>query len=316
MSELDEQFVAIAQRSQRVLNTHAKSFSSAARFLAPKARRSSAILYAFARAADDFSDEESLGTRDQRMQMLSALRLAMLKAAEPAFASSLNPTATTVGTILLKHGVSFRVPLYFLDSLCEDSQSRQVKSTDELLRFAYGVAGTVGQMLRPVLGAPAQAEPYALALGVAMQLTNIARDVVEDAARGRCYLPAQWGADPQIMAMPETDAQRRLAFAMLERLLALAEDFYAYAETGLHYIPSDNRRASRIALVLYRGIGHKILREGPLQYWKSRAYLGKLEKWSLISRALLFPTIRCTRPLRDVVACDLSHLRGVPGFPA
>lgn len=316
MSEREDQFAAIAQRSQRVLTTHARSFSWAARFLSPEARRNSSILYAFARAADDFSDEESLGTRDQRMQMLSVLRLAMLQAAEPAFVNSSDPTETIVGTILLKHGVSFCVPLYFLDSLCNDSQSRQVQSTDELLRFAYGVAGTVGQMLRPVLGAPAQAEPYAMALGVAMQLTNIARDVVEDAARGRCYLPAQWGADPQIMARPENDVQRRHAFAMLERLLALAEDFYAYAETGLHYIPSANRRAIRIALVLYRGIGRKIRREGPSRYWKGRAYLGKLEKWSLMSGALLFPKTHGAPSTRDVVACDLSHLRGVPGFPA
>ena len=316
MNELDKQFDAIAQRSQHVLNTHARSFSSAARFLSPEARRSSAILYAFARAADDFSDEESLGTREQRMQMLSALRLAMLRATESGFVGSSNPTATTVGVLLLKHGVDFCVPLYFLDSLREDSQSRQIQSTDELLRFAHGVAGTVGQMLRPVLGAPPEAEPYAMALGVAMQLTNIARDVVEDAARGRCYLPAQWGVSPQRMAMPESSMQRTQAFAMLERLLMLAEDFYAFAETGLKYIPSRNRRAILVALVLYRGIGRKILREGPSKYWTGRAYLGKLEKWSLMARALLSPKTQGRPSMRDVVACDLSHLRGVPGFPA
>ena len=316
MSVLDKQFDAIARRSQSVLNMHAKSFSLAARFLSPDARRNSAILYAFARAADDFSDEESLGTHDQRMQMLSALRAAMLNAIKPGLVTYSDPKATTVGVMLLKHGVSFCVPLYFLDSLCEDSQSRQIQSTDELLRFAYGVAGTVGQMLRPVLGAPAEAEPYAMALGVAMQLTNIARDVVEDAARGRCYLPAQWGASLQMMARPASGVQRRQAFAMLERLLTLAEDFYAYSEAGLHYIPSRNRRAILMALVLYRGIGRKILRKGPLTYWTGRAYLGKLEKWSLMLRVLLFPKTQGAHPKRDVVACDLSHLRSVPGFPA
>ena len=103
---------------------------------------------------------------------------------------------------------------------------------------------------------------------------------------------------------------------MLERLLALAEDFYAYAETGLHYIPSANRRAIRIALVLYRGIGRKIRREGPSRDWEGRAYLGRLEKWTLMSGALLFPQTQDAPSTRDVVACDLSHLRGVPGFPA
>jgi 15-cis-phytoene synthase len=221
-----------------------------------------------------------------------------------------------VRAMLLKHGVDFCIPVYFLDSLRDDSQPRQIQSTDELLRFAYGVAGTVGQMLRPVLGAPGQAEPYAMALGVAMQLTNIARDVVEDAERGRCYLPAQWGIDWKTMAQPETDDQRKHAFTMLERLLALAEDFYAFAETGLHYIPSRNRRAIRIALVLYRGIGRKVLRGGPSQYWSGRVHLGSFEKWRLMSGVLLPLRRKSGHSKRDVVACDLSHLHGVPGFPA
>lgn len=310
------QLDALARHSQSVLDTHARSFSWAARFLSPSARRNSAMLYAFARAADDFSDEESLGSHRQRMQMLAALRRAMLDATESDSSKSRNPIATAVGAMLLKHSVNFCVPLYFLDSLCEDSQPRQIKSTDELLRFAYGVAGTVGQMLRPVLGAPSQAEPYAMALGVAMQLTNIARDVVEDAERGRCYLPLQWGADSQTMAKPKTDSQRELAFSMLERLLTLAEDFYAYAEAGLHYIPPGNRRAIRIALVLYRGIGRKVLRGGPSRYWNGRVHLSSSEKWRLMSVAILFPKAADAPSLRDVVACDLSHLQGVPGFPA
>jgi 15-cis-phytoene synthase len=288
---------SLALQSQRVLNAHAKSFSWAARFLSPSARRNSALLYAFSRAADDFSDEESLGPHEQRMQMLASLRRAMLEAAQPGFNSSSNPVASAVGAMLLNHNVNFCVPVYFLDSLCEDSQPRQLQSTEELLRFAYGVAGTVGQMLRPVLGAPTQAEPYAMALGVAMQLTNIARDVVEDAERGRCYLPAQWGIDWKTM-------------------LALAEDFYAYAETGLHYIPASNRRAIRIALFLYRGIGRKVLRRGPSQYWNGRVHLGNFEKWRLMSAALLSFRTKDDHSMRDVVACDLSHLQGVPGFPA
>jgi 15-cis-phytoene synthase len=307
---------ALALQSQQVLDTHAKSFSWAARFLSPDARRNSALLYAFSRAADDFSDEESLGPHDQRMQMLASLRRAMLEAADPASSSASNPIASAVGAMLLNHQVDFCVPVYFLDSLCEDSQPRQLQSTAELLQFAYGVAGTVGQMLRPVLGAPAQAEPYAMALGVAMQLTNIARDVVEDAERGRCYLPAQWSVDWKTMARPETDAQRAHAFSMLEKLLALAEDFYVYAETGLHFIPSANRRAIRVALFLYRGIGRKVLRGGPSQYWNGRVHLGNLEKWYLMSAALLHTKKKEDHSMRDVVACDLSHLQGVPGFPA
>ncbi len=301
-----------AMSPQEVMNHHAKSFSWAARFLSPAARRDAALLYAFARTADDYADEDSLGTWQERLQCLQQLRSDVLQAhTSPA------PTlAQQAGRMLQGHGVPGAVIECFMDSLLADTAQRSLQTEQELLRFAYGVAGTVGQMMRPLLGAPAQAEGYAIALGVAMQLTNIARDVVEDAARGRCYIPAQWGVSPQTLAAPQTPAQRNEAFAAIQRLLRLADDFYVYAQTGFHAIPRHNRRAIRIALALYQAIGHKIAQRGVDRFWQGRVSLGSAEKSSLLARTLLTPQIHRPRARRDVWRSDLSHLCTVPGFPA
>lgn len=295
---------------QAVMDHHAKSFSWAARFLSPTARKDAALLYAFARTADDYADEERLGTAQERLQYLADMRLQALAAQ----ASDSAPLSSATGHMLRNHGVPDAVLQYFMDSLQADAGPRALASQQELLRFAYGVAGTVGQMMRPLLGAPGPADAYAVTLGVAMQLTNIARDVVEDAQRGRCYIPAEWGVARQVLAAPQCASQRAEAFAALRKLLALADDFYAYAQSGMQTIPAPNRRAIRIATALYQGIGHKIVQGGPDKFWQGRTSLGCAEKSWLIARTLL--TSHAAKPARDVWRTELAHLAGTPGFPA
>jgi 15-cis-phytoene synthase len=295
---------------QAVMDHHAKSFSWAARFLSGPARQDAALLYAFARTADDYADEDRLGTMDARLQYLAEMRLQVSAPTlgEPSLASA-------TGQMLRSHAVPNAVLLCFMDSLQGDAGPRAIDTQQDLLRFAYGVAGTVGQMMRPLLGAPKQADAYAISLGVAMQLTNIARDVVEDAQRGRCYVPAEWGVAREVLAAPQNAAQCGQAFAALRKLLALADDFYAYAQSGMQAIPAPNRRAIRIATALYQAIGHKIVRLGPEQFWRGRVSLSAAEKSWLVARTLVRspgPAL----PARDVWRSDLSHLADTPGFPA
>lgn len=296
---------------QDVMNHHAKSFSWAARFLSTAARHDAALLYAFARTADDYADEERFGTLQQRLQHLNLMRWQATTVA-PIVLSTL---ACKTGEMLRSHGIPDTILMCFMDSLLSDAGPRHIDSQQELLRFAYGVAGTVGQMMRPVLGASASADAYAIALGVAMQLTNIARDVVEDSERGRYYIPAQWGVDHHKLAAPQGPTQRTEAFAVVRRLLGLADDFYTYAQSGFETIPVRNRNAICIASVLYQAIGKKILKRGPEKFWLGRVSLGATEKSLLITRTLL----KARTPVvtaRDVWRSDLSHLVGTPGFPA
>ncbi len=296
---------------QAVMDHHAKSFSWAAKFLSSKARTDAALLYAFARTADDYADEEDLGSPQERAHALQVLRSQALDTTLQT-----DSLAWQTGHMLRRYGVPDAVLATLMDSLQADAGPRQMDTTEDLLQFAYGVAGTVGQMMRPLLGAPSQADAYAIALGVGMQLTNIARDVVEDAQRGRCYIPAQWGVSQQVLATPQDAAQRAQAFAALRRLLALADDFYAFAYAGISVIPRHNRRAIRIASSLYQGIGHKIMRLGEARYWGGRVSLTNAEKIRLLSHTLLLPTMPGKAAARDVWHNDLSHLAGMPGFPA
>lgn len=296
---------------QAVMNHHAKSFSWAARFLSTAARRDAALLYAFARTADDLADEADLGPQQER---IAALRELLEQSLRPVSNSS--SLGNQAGTMLRRYGVPDTVLKTFMDSLQADVDARHIDTTENLLLFAYGVAGTVGQMMRPLLGAPTTANAPAIALGVAMQLTNIARDVVEDAHRGRCYIPCEWGVSAASMSAPQSDHEKTLAFAAIQRLLSLSDDFYAFARASISGIPRHNRRAIRIAAALYQGIGRKILRQGPRLYWQGRAYLTPLEKTGILSKTLLLPdTPFRTKAVRDVWQNDLKHLAGVPGFP-
>ncbi len=295
---------------QEVMDLHAKSFSWAARFLLPAARRDAAQLYAFARFADDLADEEALGACAYRMQQLQGLERGVLN---PDTGHEL---AHQVGKMLLSKGVSTDVIRYFMTSLRQDAVPRCVQTSEELLQFAYGVAGTVGQMMCPVLGVAPKGEPYAVALGVAMQLTNIARDVVEDAARGRCYIPAHWGVSADALSAPQTPAQIVRSFSAIQKILQMADEFYAYSLQGLDYIPTGNRRAIRIATSLYRGIGQKILDNGASRYWRGRTSLGRFEKLKLIVACYIGANELSSSPVRDVVSHDLRHLALIPGFPA
>jgi len=304
-----------AVQAQAVMDQHAKSFSWAAKFLAPRARRDAAQLYAFARLADDLADEEQLGSLAQRMAQLARLRHEVLQSGDngPDYQTS---QGCGVGHMLRRHGVDVGAVATFMDCLSQDSGPRCIATQEELLQFAYGVAGTVGQMMCPILGSPVSAQHFAIALGIAMQLTNIARDVLEDAQRGRCYLPQDWGVGLDDVGASANTAQAERTFAAIRRILQLADDFYAVAHNGMALIPKDNRRAIAIAAALYRGIGLKIIRLGPIRYWQRRVSLGRAEKTWIIAKTLAGFVPDYPPAQRDVFRVDLLHLVGVPGFPS
>lgn len=303
------------QSPQAVMSHHAKSFSWAAMFLSTSARQDAALLYAFARTADDLADEEHMGSRQDRTENMQELHKQALLPTGFLQSPQAQSLANQTGAMLRGYGVPDAVLSTLMESLQDDAGPRHIESTDDLLRFAYGVAGTIGQMMRPLLGAPPSADPCAIALGVGMQLTNIARDVLEDAGRGRCYIPVQWGVTLQSMSTPQSSTQREIAFTALRRLLALSDDFYSFAHRGISLIPRHNRRAIRIAAALYQGIGQKILRKGPDSYWQGRIFLTRAEKIRLVAQTLLLPEMPDRAAVRDVWTSDLSHLSNVPGFP-
>ncbi len=301
------------QSASDIMDRHAKSFSWAARFLAPEARRDANLLYAFARTADDLADEADLGSPEQRARALRDLSNDAVN-----HHHALHTLAGSVGEVLRRHHVAPGLLTHFTESLQADMGRRKITSAEQLLVFAYGVAGTVGLMMRPILGAPPKGDTSAMALGVAMQLTNVARDVLDDADRDRIYVPLADNVDAKALRHSTSQTLRCQVFAGIEGVLALAEEWYDYAHSGIELIPAENRRAIAVALVLYRAIGRKILQGGPAMYWRGRVHLSAFEKTRLIMALSVTkgksPRAPGAAP-RTERPRGFDALRHLPGFP-
>jgi len=236
-----------------ILGRHARSFRLAGRLLPQADLRAAAELYAFCRAVDDIADElpDRAAARESLGLLASALRDA--EARHP-LAEQLAP--------LVRSGLHVEPAALLVETVLQDIGLVRLADEAALLRYAHGAAGTVGIMMCDVLGVTHPAAlPHAVDLGMAMQLTNIARDVAEDAARDRLYLPAEClpaGYGP-------ADVQRTPApaFAAVARVIARAGRHYRSAERGYRYLPVRVRPAIRTAARLYEAIGSRLLLQGP-----------------------------------------------------
>jgi phytoene synthase len=133
-----------------------------------------------------------------------------------------------------------------------------------------------------------RADSFAIDLGIAMQLTNIARDVLEDAQMDRRYLPASWfdtPLSPETIARAANNSHLPVA-AAIDQLLELADRYYASALLGIHLLPWRSRFSIIVALRVYRQIGRQ-LKRGGLQWWRGRTVVSKLVKAGLSIRSLV-----------------------------
>ena len=179
------------------------------------------------------------------------------------------------------------IPLDLITGVESDLGEVRLATMAELEQYCYRVAGTVGLMMTAALDVTTpEALPHAVDLGIAMQLTNICRDVREDALQGRRYLPAALVGplDPAELVAP-TGATRATAVGAVHTLLHLADRYYASGEAGLKYLPRGARFGILVAARLYRQIGH-VLRRRDADCWSSRAYVGGPGKVGVTLRAL------------------------------
>ena len=239
------------------LRAGSKTFSAAARFLPARLRAPVTVLYAFCRVADDAIDAQPDAT-EATVEELRA-RLDRIFAGEPDDDPIDRALAVVVRDTKLP-----RAPLdAMLEGFAWDAAGRRYETLDDLYAYAARVAGTVGAMMTVLMGArAAQTLARACDLGVAMQLTNVARDVGEDAAQGRIYLPLVWmeeaGIDPDGWLQQPTHSTA--LGTVVERLLTHAELLYGRAERGIAELPRDCRTAIYAARLLYAAIDSAIAR--------------------------------------------------------
>ena len=256
---------------EELLARAGKSFHLAGKFLPSDRRAAATQLYAFCRGLDDLADET--GDAAQIEAVATALENR----------DTSNPLAALYLTL---ENPDPAPAIALARALRDDTGPTQIPDERALLRYCHGVAGTVGLMMARVLGATEPAAAWhAIDLGIALQLTNIARDTREDADHGRRYLPATWIDLPPagIRRAPERVHEAAL------RCLALAEPYYASGLAGLAYLPPESRRGILIAAKVYREIGEELRRQGPHRT-QDRVIVPTTRKALLVVQAFVQPS--------------------------
>jgi len=221
--------------SNNLISTHAKSFSWAGFFLAKQTFKNGSSLYDFCRTLDDIADENT--SLDSKKQKFNKMKKDFI---ERNFENIL---IKNIDNLIKKFNISEKVVLDLFDGIESDiKENIEFKTKRELLLYSYRVAGTVGLMMAKILKVDSKiALRSAVDLGIAMQLTNIARDVVEDSDRNRKYI------DHNFMKIKET--------------LGIAELFYKSSFKSIKEIPLVNRFAILVARRIYREIGNNIIKK-------------------------------------------------------
>ncbi len=244
---------------RRMIRNGSKSFHAASLLLPPRLRDASYALYAFCRVSDDAVDEA--GTEQWAAVAELRERLDAIYAGNPMPF----PSDRAFAGVIDRHHIPRELPEALIDGFAWDAEGRQYEDISELRAYAARVASAVGTMMCLIMDVR---QPRVLAracdLGVAMQLTNIARDVGEDARNGRLYLPRRWmrdvGLDPDVwLADPRFCPE---IGAVTQRLLHCADDLYARAATGIEGLPAPCRPAIHAAGIIYAEIGREVERAG------------------------------------------------------
>ncbi|MEQ8332517.1 phytoene/squalene synthase family protein [Nisaea sp.] len=273
-----------------VLATHGRTFHFASLLLPQAMARDCARLYKVCRYLDDIADAEN-GAGTDAADTLSDL------ARQSRNAAPKNPVIADLLALSKTYEIDPAVFQALLEGLQSDCGTVLFETESDLLRYAYRVAGTVGQMIAPVLGALDERAPlHAIDLGIAMQLTNIARDIREDAMRGRRYIPGAWinGIQPQDLVEPGNET-REIAYRASNHMLDLADRYYESAEKGFCYLPIRSRLAIATAARCYRAIGTR-LRRGKPHWWQGRARVGTISKVRIMLVEALPRALRTPRP--------------------
>ena len=245
-------------KAKLILKKNGKSFYWAGKFLSEKYINRAAELYSFCRALDDIADSGN----PTSLKHLTDIKLNINN----------NLYSDIENSYSIKYPQFFNVSskkaaMDLIDGLILDQKSILFEDVSELIRYSYHVAGTVGIMMCDALKCENQdAKLFAIDLGIAMQMTNIARDVLEDAKMGRRYIPASWidNISPEdiVSAVKKNDKKKYDIISQgIKKLLILADKYYISGAMGFRYLPFKTRMAISIASGVYRQIGIQLKRK-------------------------------------------------------
>jgi phytoene synthase len=278
---------AALQECRDIMTRGSKSFSLAAKLFDPQTRDAAIFLYGWCRYCDDQVDE--VGKSADRADL--EVRLKRLKE-KTASAFTFEPQTEAVFIalqhIVHRYGIPSHYALELIEGMAMDVRGVRYANLRELLLYCYRVAGTVGLMMSHVMGLRDEsALRNAADLGIAMQLTNIARDIVEDAAVGRIYLPLTWLDQAKIAPDRIGEPANREKLAMLTlRLLREADRYYRSGDAGLWHLSFRAACAVSAARQVYAEIGSLLVQRGA-RAWDQRTYVTGPRKIWVVVRGIL-----------------------------
>ena len=283
----------IVRLSSAIIQAGSKSFAAAAKIFNPETRASAYLLYAWCRHCDDVIDGQQLGydqgntpNHDPTKELIK-----LRKQTNDALTGLLtdDPIFSALQKVISKNNIPKAYPLALLDGFEMDVHRRSYQTIDDTLNYCYHVAGVVGVMMSIIMGAKDDATlDRACDLGLAFQLTNIARDVIEDAQNGRVYLPTAWlrsaglNADPNLLLQ---ESHREQLVIVVDRLLKEAEKYYDSSLSGLPKLGFRSAWAIATARIVYRKIGVELIKNGP-KAWDTRVSTTKYQKFSALISGL------------------------------
>ena len=256
-------------RTENYIKFHGKSFYWAGKFLEKKVFDDCSILYAFCRVVDNLVDKKSNSKNGIRKFI-----------EDYQSKNSKNLVNKKFKRIEAKYKIHKKFIMDLLFGVNLDTKKVKIKSTKEIIKYSYYVAGTVGAMMSYIFQtSKPKVIKHAINLGIAMQLTNISRDVLKDAHLKRIYLPENMlNKKIDTNDIIKNNFDKKYLFSVIQKLIILAEKYYKNGNNGIKYLPKKIRFPIFLASSLYRGIGQKILNSNYNKYFLERTYLNIFEK--------------------------------------
>lgn len=264
------------QEAEKITAQHSKSFYFASGLLPEEKRSAVRALYAFCRTVDDIVDETPDSEQDPRLDYWRTM------VETTSFAENDRVAAAWADTLTRYH-IPRHYALQLIDGVARDLFQSRYQTFDELATYCYGVASTVGLMSMYIVGFHSnEAVPYAIKLGVALQMTNILRDIGEDYRNGRLYLPREelafYGIQEADIAQGRiTDNWRQFMKFQLDR----TRQVYAESWAGVKMLEREGQLAIGAASVFYEGILDEI-EKNDYDVFTRRASLNTFAKASRI----------------------------------
>ncbi|HSO11481.1 MAG TPA: squalene/phytoene synthase family protein [Anaerolineales bacterium] len=264
------------ERAEKITAEHSKSFYFASGLLPEEKRSAVRALYAFCRTVDDIVDESTDTERDSQLDYWRRM-------VEHGSFFHNDLIAAAWADTLARYHIPRHYALQLIDGVNRDLAQSRYQTFDELATYCYSVASTVGLMSMYIVGFKTnEAVPYAIKLGVALQMTNILRDVGEDYRAGRLYLPREelafYGIHEQDIAEGRlTDTWRQFMKFQIERTRHLYEESWA----GVKFLEREGQLAVGAASVFYQGILDEI-EKNDYDIFTKRASLSAFGKLSRI----------------------------------